>query len=99
MKLYIQSNSRYDKSIIIESKKVKEVFKVESDILQELQQVLSFKKLKLQDFDDFVAIPSESFTGYRQAVNITNTLKHYVSKIPLKSLLFPKYHKEPNVRL
>ena len=110
MKLYIESVSKNEKYIYVESKaqsppageagqKSKGAFeyKVKEDLLEELKNILKEKDLKLEDFEDFVAVPTESFTGYRQAVNVCNILKHYVKSVPIEKLEFPKYHKEPNI--
>jgi hypothetical protein len=99
VKLYIQSNSKQDKFFTIEKNNKKEVFKAKADLLEDIKETLQDKNLQITDFNDFVAVPTESFTGYRQAVNITNTLKYFVAKKPISSLTFPKYHKEPNINI
>ena len=97
--LYIKSAGRDDKSFFIEKNGKKEEVKVKGDLLQELKEYLRKRGLNLSDFTDFVAVPTESFTGYREAIVITNTLKHYVLGVPIEKLPMPKYSKEPNINL
>jgi hypothetical protein len=95
--LKIESVSKSEKYIIFQNESGEEKITVKKDIVADIKNLLEEKNLKLQDFSDFIAIPTESFTGYREAVNIVNTLKHFVSGTPIENLEFPKYHKDPNV--
>lgn len=95
MNLTIRSESRDKKYIKIDNEEIK----VTGDLHEFIKKTLEEKKLNLTDFEDFVAEPSESFTGYREVVTIVNTLKYLVKKIPIKDLEYPKYHKEPNINI
>ncbi len=95
MKLYIRSESKDNKYIKIDN----EEFKAEGDLHEFIKKLLVDKKLKLSDFEDFIAKPSESFTGYREAVVIVNTLKYLLKAVDIKDLEYPKYHKDPNINI
>lgn len=95
MILKIKSEAKDSKFIYIDNEKIK----VEGDIFEFIKKTLKEKNLKLTDFEDFVAKPSASFTGVREAVTIVNTLKYLIKKVPIESLKFPKYHKKPNINI
>jgi len=95
--LYLQSKSKDDKKIFIEKEGTKKEYVVEKDMIASIKSLLEELHLKLSDFDNFVAMPTESFTGYRETVNVCNLFKHFVKNTPVNKLQFPKYHKEPNI--
>lgn len=103
--LILKSKGRNDKEIRIisnykeENESVLVTHIVKNDILGELKDILEAKDMSLSDFVDFVALKTDSFTGYRESVTICNILKHYVLNTAIKGLTFPKYHKEPNITL
>lgn len=97
--LYIKSAGKDKKWFFVEKNGVKEKIRIKKDLLQELKEYLNKNNLNLKDFKDFVPIPTNSFTGYREAVVITNTLKHYVLGVPIQNLEYPKYIKEPNINI
>src|SRR5690554_5027508 len=97
MILYLKSGGRDEKHFIVEVNGKSNEVKVEIDLLSELKEYLKVNNLELKDFSDFIPIPTESFTGYREAVTICNALKHFVLNIPVKNLTYPNYHQEPNI--
>lgn len=99
LQLEIFSAGRNDKYFRIVSSTGIQKFVVEKDILEDLKAVLKDKRISLNDFEDFVAIKSDSFTGYREAATICNMLRHFVKKVAIEDLEYPKYHKEPNINL
>ncbi|PIR43555.1 hypothetical protein COV24_01900 [candidate division WWE3 bacterium CG10_big_fil_rev_8_21_14_0_10_32_10] len=98
--LYIESKGKNEKRVgILKDDIPCEMLKVKGDVFEFVKELLKNTNLTLNDFDDFIAVPTESFTGLRQATNICNILKHYVNSVPISDLKYPKYHKEPNITL
>lgn len=95
MILSIKSESRDSKYIYINEEKIK----VEGDIFEFIKHTLKAKKIDISTITKFKAKASNSFTGYREAVVIANTLNHIILNVPLKNLQHPKYHKKPNINI
>lgn len=98
MNIKILSKSKSDKSIIVEKENTKEEILV-NDILIGIMDYLKKHNLSLNDIKSITALPSESFTGYREAVTISNMFNYFLLKKDLKSLQYPKYHKKPNINI
>lgn len=95
MTITILSESKDKKFIKIDN----ETIKVTGDIFEFIKKTLKVRNLKLTDFNNFIADNSESFTGLREAVVITNTLNYLINNQKIEDLNYPKYHKEPNINI
>ncbi|MBP7859884.1 hypothetical protein KA001_02940 [Patescibacteria group bacterium] len=100
IKLYICVPSRDEKQITIERDGVTKKFTTNAlDLVDFIRKLLAKENLKLEQFTDFIPIPSESFTGQREAIVICNTLKHFVKNSPMSELYKLDYHKAPNINI
>lgn len=95
--MYIVSQSKSDKKFIIEQKGKKNEIPVKSDMVSGIMRYLEENELKLSDFDQFIGVETESFTGTRESFLIANTFNYFVKNFKVEDLKYPKYHKEPNI--
>lgn len=99
-KLYICVSNRAEKQITIERDGINKKFTTDAlDLVDFIRKLLVKENLKLNEIEDFIPIPSESFTGQREAIVICNTLKYFVKNVPVSNLSKLEYHKAPNISI
>lgn len=99
-KLYVAILSKKRKKLIFESNLVSKSYYTSSEsIVDYIKTILKKEKINLEDIDEFVPVETESFTGFREALVVCNTLNFFLKSKKINQLVYSGYHKEPNITL
>lgn len=97
VKIWCQGKN--EKKVILTSKGFAKEYLINGDLISELKKIIKKENLSVSDITKFIPIQSDSFTGYREAVTVSNVFNAFAKNINVKDLYTAKYHKKPNINI
>lgn len=88
-----------EKKILLISDKDEKEYLISGDLVSEIKHLLKKEKIAFSDIKEFIPLESESFTGYREAITVSNVFNTFAKGSVAENLYSAKYHKDPNINI